>query len=209
MLVGGLVVVSMLIVGLKLALGAHIGHGRPAGARGEPARPARPSTGLARPTAQTASKAKYGGLPSWLPKATVPVGRVVHASAGHPVLGIEGDTVAVALGHGRALVTAVGPEVPHQGQYPVPATSPCTFIVTFASASGELPVETHTFTLTDEYGHVHHPVVGPLAGGLLQRHGRTFSLRISDVLPTGNGTLTWAPEGGRAIVSWDFAVEID
>jgi hypothetical protein len=205
MLVSGLVVVSLLIVGLKLALGAHNGHGAPVGARGEPARPARSPTGLGRPAA---SKEKYGGLPSWLPKATVPVGRVVHASAADPVLGIEGDTVAVALGHGRALVTAVGPEVPHQGQYPVPATSPCTFIVTFAATTGKLPVETHTFTLTDEYGHVHHPVVGPLAGGLLQ-HGRTFSLRISDVLPTGNGTLTWAPEGGRAIVSWDFAVEID
>jgi hypothetical protein len=35
------------------------------------------------------------------------------------------------------------------------------------------------------------------------------SLTVSDVLPTGNCRLRWAPEGTTPIVSWDFDVEID
>ena len=39
--------------------------------------------------------------------------------------------------------------------------------------------------------------------------GRTVTLTVSDVLPTGNGRLRWAPQGAAPIVSWDFDVEID
>lgn len=39
--------------------------------------------------------------------------------------------------------------------------------------------------------------------------GRTVSLTVSDVLPTGNGQLRWASEGTTPIVSWDFDVELD
>jgi len=158
------------------------------------------------------SQAKYGGLPSWLPKATVPVGRTVKASAGHPALAIQGDTVAVDLTRGRVLVTAVGPTVPEDGRFPVPATSPCTFIVTFAAASGVIPLNATAFTFIDEFGHVRHPRVTAMGGGAPPRQvlpGRTVSLTVYDVLPTGDGGLTWAPDGGRPIASWDFDVEID
>jgi hypothetical protein len=156
--------------------------------------------------------ARYGGLPSWLPEATAPVGRTVQASGAHPALAIQGDTVSVDLARGRVLATAVGPSVPEDGRFPVPATSPCTFIVTFASASGVIPLSARAFTFIDEFGHVRHPRVTVMGGGPLPRQvvpGRPMSLKVYDVLPTGDGGLTWAPDGGRPIVSWDFDVEID
>jgi len=162
--------------------------------------------------ASASSSAKYGGLPSWLPKATVPVGRIVHASPDHPVLGIEGDTVAVNLAGAGVYATAVGPSVPESGKFPVPPTSPCTFVVTFAKTSGVIPVSPADFTITDEEGRLHHPKVTALHGGALPSWiapGKPVSLKIHAVLPTGSGSLSWAPAGGRPIVSWDFDVEID
>jgi hypothetical protein len=140
------------------------------------------------------------------------VNRVVTATAAHPALAIQGDTVSVDLTGGRVLATAVGPETPEQGRFPVPATSPCTFIVTFAHASGAIPLNARAFTFIDELGHVRHPRVTALGAGALPRQilpGRPVSLTAYGVLPTGNGALTWAPDGGRPIASWDFDVEID
>ena len=158
------------------------------------------------------AQARYGGVPSWLPKATVPVGRTLQASRAHSVLAIQGETVSVDLGRGRVLATAVGPTVPEDGRFPVPATSLCTFVVTFASASGVIPLSAKAFSFIDELGHVRHPRVTALHGGALPQQvaaGRPVSLKVYDVLPTGDGGLTWAPEGGRPIATWDFDVEID
>jgi len=158
------------------------------------------------------SSAKYGGLPSWLPKAKTPVNRVVTASAAHPALAIQGDTVSVDLAGGRVLATAVGPETPEQGRFPVPASSPCTFIVTFAHASGAIPLSAKAFAFIDEHGHMRHPRVTAMGGGAPPRQilpGKPLSLKVYDVLPTGDGGLTWAPDGGRPVASWDFDVEID
>jgi hypothetical protein len=163
-------------------------------------------------TAAAGSQGRYGGLPSWLPKSTVPVGRTLQASHAHSVLAIQGETVSVALAGGRVLATAVGPSVPEDGRFPVPATSPCTFIVTFASASGAVPLSARAFTLVDELGHVRHPRVTAVGGGPLPSRlapGHPLSLKVYAVLPTGDGGLEWAPAGGRPIASWDFDVEID
>lgn len=156
--------------------------------------------------------ARYGGLPSWLRRAKVDVGRVVTASAAHPRLAIEGDEVAVRLPHGRLQATAVGPVVPEDGAFPVPATSPCTFTVTLAKASGTVPLRAAAFTVLDERGNLHHPQVSLRGGGTLPAAippGGRVVLRVHDVLPTGNGQLRWSPGGGKPVVSWDFDVEID
>lgn len=161
---------------------------------------------------QASAAARYGQLPSWLPKAKVGTGRVLQASSGHPRLAIQGDTVAVHLRGGAVLATTVGPAVPEDGQFPVPPTSPCTFTVTFRSAAGAIPVRAGSFTILDELGHLHHPRVTTMAGGALPARvgqGQTLALRVTDVLPTGGGRLRWAPEGARPIASWDFDVEID
>jgi len=142
----------------------------------------------------------------------VPVGRVLHASSGHPVLAIQGDTVAVRLAIGRVLATAVGPTVPEEGRFPVPETSPCTFIITFTAATGAIPLSPTAFTFVDELHHVHHPRVTAMSGGAPPTRvlpGHTVSLKVYDVLPTGDGGLEWAPERTHPIVAWDFDVEID
>lgn len=155
---------------------------------------------------------RYGGIPSWLPTPSLPVGRVVQASAAHPWLAIEGDTVQVHLAAGQVTTTAVGPQVPEEGEFPVPATSPCTFVVTFTAASGSVPLNPAAFTTLDEEGHLHRLAVSVQGGGGVPASvtpGHTVTLLMSAVLPTGSGTLRWTPSGTQPIVSWDFDVEID
>lgn len=157
--------------------------------------------------------ATYGGIPSWLPKAATPVGRVVQASAKLPWLAIEGDTVSVQLAHGKTLATAVGPQVPEEGQFPVPAMTRCTFLVTFARSSGTVPLKAADFTTVDELGHLHRLTVTLQGGGHLPASvtpGKTVTIVVRAVLPTGSGRLRWAPgAAAKPIVSWDFEVEID
>jgi hypothetical protein len=154
----------------------------------------------------------YGSLPSWLPTPTVPVGRVVTASAAHPQLAIEGDTVHVLLGRGAQLrATAVGPQVPGEGQFPVPETTRCTFTITFTKVTGSLTLRAGDFAAADERGQLHRLRLHLKGGGALPAKvsaGQTVSLVMTGRLPTGNGQLIWAP-GGHSTVSWDFSVEID
>ncbi len=154
----------------------------------------------------------YGRIPGWLPKATVSAHATLLASTRHRVLAIQGDTVAVTVRGGRALATAVGPTVPHAGRIPIPTTSPCTFTVRLTAGNSAIPLRARAFTLVDELGRIHHPRVTAPGGGALPRRllpGQTLSLTVRDVLPTGNGSLQWAPTGPRPIVAWDFNVEID
>ncbi len=164
------------------------------------------------PNGSSPAAARYGGIPAWLPKTKIPVGRLVTASAAHPWLAIQGDSVLVELGHGHVLVTTVGPAVPEEGQFPVPKTSPCSFTVTFTAASGDVPIRASAFSILDELGRLHHPVVTLRGDRTLPARllpGHSLSLQVTDVLPTGGGRLRWAPSGAQPIVSWDFDVEID
>lgn len=136
----------------------------------------------------------------------------MNASAAHPSLAIQGDTISVHLAHGGVLATAVGPVVPEEGRFPVPKTTPCTFTVTFTSASGVIPLNAKGFTILDELGRLHRPTVTATGGGvppLRVPPGQTVTLTVKDILPTGGGRLRWAPERTAPIVSWDFDVEID
>jgi hypothetical protein len=163
-------------------------------------------------SASAAASQKYGGLPSWLPKSKIPTGRVVQASAAHPQLAIEGDSVVVKLAHASVTATVVGPNVPEEGQFPVPATSPCAFTVTFTRATGVIPLKAAAFTVLDELGQLHYLRITAQGGGKAPAQvtpGKTVTLIMSDVLPTGTGTLRWSPVSGSPVVSWDFDVEID
>jgi hypothetical protein len=152
-------------------------------------------------------------LPSWLPRATVPAGdRVLAATPRRPRLAIEGDTVALRLPGGRAMVTAVGPAVPEEGQQPIPATSPARFTLTIAAVHGSIPLSSRDFLFLGEHGDRTGARVALRGGGHLPRRvvaGRPVTVTLSAVLPTGNGQLRWAPVGHKAVVSWDFDVEID
>jgi hypothetical protein len=170
------------------------------------------------PTRQ-ASSASYGGLPSWLPRAKDPVGRIVKASATHPLLqGIEGETVAVRLARGSVEATAVGPAFPaavsqrDQADPEDPASAPCTFKVTFAAARGVVPIAAGAFSLLDEHGGVHPLIVTSAGGGpppAAVRPGRTVTLTIKATLPEGEYDLRWAPDGPRVLVGWQASLELD
>jgi hypothetical protein len=164
------------------------------------------SGGDAKPTA------RYGGLPSWLPKPTAPTDHLVTATAAHPKLAVEGDTVRVVLAHGQADTTVVGPQVPEEGKFPVPATSPCSFTVTMTRVRGDVPLRASDFTILAEDSHLYHPRVSGLHGGPVPsvvKPGQTVMLSIKAVLPTGGGQVRWKPESGPPVSSWDFDVEID
>jgi len=161
----------------------------------------------------------YGSLPSWLPTPTVGVGRVLTASADHPVLAIEGDSVRVLVAGGAVVVTAVGPAVRGSGRVPVPATTRCTFTVTLTGATGALGAGAlggAGWTAVDERGRVQVPRVvratrgrpGPGRRGTLGA-GSTARVDLVAELPAGSGALAWAPAGGPVLATWDFDVEID
>ena len=167
---------------------------------------------VAWPATSAPPTGRYGQLPSWLPKAKIPVGRIVNASAVHPWLAIQGDAVSVHLARARVLVTAVGSAVPNEGQFPVPKTTPCTFTVTLTAASGPIPLNPRAFTIVDQLGRLHHPQVSTTGGGpppISVLPGQTVSLTVNEILPTGDGRLRWAPDEEAPIVSWDFNVEVD
>lgn len=209
LLAGLLVLVAVAVVGVLFASTTSQHRAAPATLRTIARRPA--ATVVGTPAAR-ASKARYGGLPSWLPAAKVRVGRIVTATPSHPRLAVEGDTVAVRLPGGGAMTTAVGPAVPQAGRFPVPETTPCQFTVTFAAVRGSVPISAGAFSILGENGQRYAPRLALREGGRLPRRivaGHPVTLTLSAVLPTGNGQLRWAPLGARPIASWDFAVEID
>ncbi len=155
----------------------------------------------------------YGYVPAWLGTSRVAVSRVVTASAEHPWLAIQGDTVRVELPKAQVLATASGPSTPEQGHFPVPTTSPCTFTVTLTAASAPIAITPQQFATIDEQGRLHTLKVTNLNGGPVPSDiapGRTVDLKMYAVLPTGQGRIMWAPVAGRKpVVQWDFDVEID
>jgi hypothetical protein len=191
------------------AVGATRGQAAPARATDRSGARARSS---ARHLRAARASDRYGSLPSWLPKVSAPVDRPIPASPRHPVLVIQGDSVAVRLPRGRAVVTAVGPRVPDEGRGPVPTISPCTFVVTLTAGSGSVPIAAQAFTLVDDQHRIHHPRVRAANGeplpSTLPPH-TTLSLSLYAVLPAGDGGLEWAPDGGRAVAAWDFVAETD
>ncbi|HEX2703907.1 MAG TPA: hypothetical protein VHM72_10825 [Solirubrobacteraceae bacterium] len=162
----------------------------------------------------------YGGLPSWLPKAKITVGRVVQASAQHPQLAvIEGDSVSAHLPSGQVMATAVGPTVPadaaekEQGDSPTTTNATtCTFTVKLSGTSGRVPISARAFTIIDERGQVSHLGVSA-AGGVslpaLVAPGQTLTLTMKSKLPEGEYILRWSPNGAKVLVGWEFNVELD
>ncbi len=145
-------------------------------------------------------------------RRSLEVGGIVHASAAHPRLAIEGDTVSVALAHGRGLATAVGPAVPSPRPLAVSASTPCTFTITLKATSGTVPLSGAALTIVDEQGLVHHPLVSRADGPTLPSRvtpGRPVVLTVKDVLPVGGGRIMWTPSGSAPVVAWDFDVEVD
>ena len=160
-----------------------------------------------------ASKLKYGGLPSWLPKPKKRVEQLASARPGHPALQVEGEPIALS-GPGWSLVAnAVGPSEPaNEGKAPLPETSPAKFILSISSVHGEVPFSSSQLEYVNEYGNVRHPRVTTLAGGPAPaelRPGAPLNLEVYGVIPVGNGAIEWKPTSGMPIANWDFVVEVN
>jgi len=195
----GGVALAALLVGVYAAVRPH--HTSPASQ--STASPASASSG---------SSATYGTLPSWLPKSTIPVGRVVHASAAHPWLAVEGDTVIVSTAHGTSATTAVGPYNDSTGMFPLPRFLRSTFVVTFKDTAGQIPITPRAFVIVDEHGRVYHPRVESSSGGTAPTHiatGAPVAIRVIVNLAEGSGLLRWSPDGTHTIVGWDYTNEYD
>jgi hypothetical protein len=154
------------------------------------------------------------GIPSFIPKSSLKVNRILTAAPGHPALSIGGDSIWLDLPSGRSLATVQGPYLPPGvSGTAVPQTS-TTIRVTFARARGSVPLASADFSIIDELGVLHFPAISVLGGGTLPTAvpaGRTRT-----VLPVGNGTVQYSPAGlrglklrSRPLAAWDFSVETD
>ena len=146
---------------------------------------------------------RFGGIPAWLRAVMSGTLDVSRAAFGHPVLAVQGDTVAVDLPGRRLRATAVGPAVPRAlTAAPAGTSAPASFTVTVTGGSRASVNRPGAFTIVDELGRVHHPRVTAV------RRGRVTTLTLRDVLPVGNGQLRWLPDGRHALVAWDFDLEL-
>lgn len=149
-------------------------------------------------------------LPAFLPRTAAPVDRVVTATASHPQLAVQGVAVRVDLPAGRVLANVTGPQVPPFVSPPPPEVTGI-FELSLSDASGNVPVRVSDFTITDQLGRTFSPtlVVGEKPPPAMVSPGQVVKLRLTAVLPTGEGSIHWAPTGTRPLVSWDFIVEND
>lgn len=159
------------------------------------------------------ASARYGSLPAYLRnKQAAPANQVLSASAAHPAIAIQGNSVVLDLAHGSALATAVGPDVPDRIQGSADLHTPATWDLTFANVHGTVPISPRLFTITDEQGMLLLPQVSVVGGGPLPKiapTGRPFTLRLTTVVSVGDGKLRYAPGGGPWLAEWDFDVETD
>lgn len=161
----------------------------------------------------SAANVKYGTIPTDLRnKQAPPANQILSASATHPAIAIQGNSVMLHLARGGALATAVGPDVPDRIQGSADLHTPATWDLTFADVHGTVPISPRLFTITDEQGMLLLPRVSVVGGGPLPRTvpaGRPFTLQLSTVVSVGDGKLRYAPTGGAWLAEWDFDVETD
>jgi hypothetical protein len=89
------------------------------------------------------------GIPSFIPRSSLKVNRILTAAPGHPALSIGGDSIWLDLHNGRSLATVQGPYLPPGvSGTAVPQTS-TTIRVTFARARGSVPLASADFSIID------------------------------------------------------------
>jgi hypothetical protein len=156
---------------------------------------------------------RYGALPADLRgKQAPPKNQVLGATAAHPAIAIQGNSVELHLVRGDALATAVGPDVPDRIQGSADVHTPATWELTFADVHGTIPIAASLFTITDEQGSLLLPRVSVAGGGRLPRAvpaGRPFTIMLKTVVSVGDGKLRYAPAGPGWLAEWDFDVETD
>lgn len=153
----------------------------------------------------------YGGLPTFLPKASGTSDSVLTGTAARPALTIQGDSVKVNLPNASVLATVVGPQIPGAGLPHTTSTTTCTWTVTLTAATAVVPVTAAEFTVIDHLGAVYHPTLvpgQPVPSATVTR-GQTVTFELRTIMTTGEGLMRWAPVNQQTVATWDFTVEND
>jgi hypothetical protein len=164
-----------------------------------------------------APKGQKPGIPSFIPRATIAVNRIVTATPSHPKLAIQGDSVLLDLPSGHALATMNGPLYNNKYVGTNDPTVPAQFVLTFAKTHGTLPLAPDDFTILDQLGNNIVPKIRVQGGGALPTQldsGQRLTLIMSTIIAAGDGSIVYNPtgiakSGHTPLVGWDFIVEDD
>lgn len=162
-------------------------------------------------SAVRAPEPSYGTLPSFLPTQVGRPDSELTGTAAKPALTTEGDSVRVQLAAGSVHATVSGPVVPGEGLAYQGEATMCTWTVTVTAASRPVPIRAADFTATDHLGVVFRPtlVPGRPAPPAVLEPGATTTFELHARMTVGEGLMSWAPEHGATVASWDFEVEND
>jgi hypothetical protein len=157
------------------------------------------------------------GMPSFIPRNTIAVNRIVTATRSHPQLAIAGDSVVLDLGSGHTLATMNGPLYNNKYVGSNDPTVPAQFLLTFTRTQGTIPLAPSDFTILDQLGNNIVPRIRVEGGGVLPKQlasGRRLTLIMSTIIAAGDGSIVYNPTGivrpgHRPLVGWDFIVEDD
>lgn len=157
------------------------------------------------------------GIPSFIPRSSTAVNRIVTATPSHPQLAIQGDSVLLDLPSGHGLATMNGPLYNNKYVGTNDPTVPAAFVLTFTRTHGTLPLAPDDFTILDELGNKIVPKIRVQGGGPLPKQldaGQRLTLIMTTIISTGDGAIVYNPTGipkpgHRPLVGWDFVVEDD
>lgn len=148
-----------------------------------------------------------GAWPTFLPTPTG--GGEARGSVADPALSYAGSPVVVTLPGGTATVDVQGPSYP--ADTPVGADQvACTFTVTVSAAGAPVDLAAARFDVLDHTGALHGltPAPGRTVPDAVAP-GATATLTLVTTLPSGEGMLRYAPDGGVAAAVWDYVAETD
>jgi hypothetical protein len=164
-----------------------------------------------------APKGLTPGIPSFIPRDTVAVNRIVTATQSHPQLAIAGDSVVLDLPTGNTLATMNGPLYNNKYVGTNDPTVPARFLLVFTRTHGTIPLAPDDFTILDQLGNNIVPQIRVQGGGALPKQlnsGQRLTLIMSTIISAGDGSIVYNPTGiakagHRPLAGWDFIVEDD
>jgi hypothetical protein len=162
-------------------------------------------------------KALKPGSPSFIPRDTVAVNRIVTATRSHPQLAIAGDSVVLDVASGHTLARMNGPLYNNKYVGTNDPTVPAQFQLTFTKTHGTIPLAPDDFTILDQLGNNIVPTIRVQGGGALPKQldsGQPLTLIMSTIIAAGDGSIVYNPTGivkpgHKPLVGWDFIVEDD
>jgi hypothetical protein len=120
-----------------------------------------------------------------------------------------GSPVIVDLGRGSVTVNVQGPSYPADTKVGALRVA-CTFTVVLSEAGRAVDLGAADFNVLDHAGAVH--VLRPVPGATVPaavRPDQPVTLHLVATVPSGEGLLRYAPDGGDTAAAWDYVAETD